>query len=75
MVQDTMATQTLDGSMKDSAILASCLYAHHTHTHMHVHVWANQPDSDILYPVGVDSYGALNGSNNVKELRCHIHQS
>lgn len=32
-------------------------------------------DRDILYSVGVDSYGPLNGSNNVKELQCHIHQS
>lgn len=46
---------------------------------LHACVWmcvrVKQRDGDMLYPVGVDSCGPLNGSNNVKELQCHIHQS
>lgn len=36
-------------------------------------VCETEKERGILYPV--DSYRPLNGSNNVKELQCHIHQS
>lgn len=34
-----------------------------------------QGGGHIQYSGSVDSYRPLNGSNNVKELQCHIHQS
>lgn len=78
--QNTMAAQTLDGSLRGLRHLALCLYIHLTRVsecaYVCVYVWVCVCGArNILYSGGVDSYGPLNGSNNVKELLCHIHQS
>lgn len=79
-----MAAQTLDGSLRGSRHLASCLYIHllvsehASRVAWCVCVWVRAclcAYSCLRYSGGVDSYRPLNGSNDVKELQCHIHQS
>lgn len=67
-----MAAQTLDGSLRNYAIWLRAFMVT-SRACVRANVCVNQRDGGFLYPVGVD-YRPLNGSNNVKELQCHIRQ-